>query len=118
MPQEVEVRYVLPTIRKEFASQLEKKGVARTEIAKILGITPAAVTMYLNKKRALHVNLTGDGKDEVKKSVTRILEETSSPYEEIYRISKILTVNRTICQIHRSFDKDVPRDCKICMQNK
>ena len=118
MPQEVEVRYILPTIRKEFAVEFETRGISRGEVAKILGITPAAVTMYLNKKRASYVNLTGKGINDIKNSVTRILEKTSSPYEEIYRISKILTIDRTVCQIHRSFDKNVPKDCKICMQSK
>jgi predicted transcriptional regulator len=65
MPQEVEVWYVLPAIRRELAKIMKTKVVKRTneegekkehkitqkEIARMLGVTEPAITQYLLKKK-------------------------------------------------------------------
>lgn len=65
MPQEVEVWYVLPAIRRELAKVMKTKVVERAdengkmqdhkitqkEIARMLGVTEPAITQYLLKKR-------------------------------------------------------------------
>ncbi len=65
MPQEVEVWYVLPAIRRELAKIMKTKAVQRTdedgrvkdhkitqkEIARMLGVTEPAITQYLLKKK-------------------------------------------------------------------
>ena len=65
MPQEVEVWYVLPAIRRELAKVMKTKTVQRAdedgdkkehkitqkEIAKMLGVTEPAITQYLLRKR-------------------------------------------------------------------
>lgn len=65
MPQEVEVWYVLPAIRRELAKAMKTKVVPRPneegkivdhkvtqkEIARMLGVTEPAITQYLLKKK-------------------------------------------------------------------
>ncbi|MFX1484305.1 MAG: transcriptional regulator [Promethearchaeota archaeon] len=65
MPQEVEVWYVLPAIRRELAKVMKTKVVKRAdedghmkdhkitqkEIARMLGVTEPAITQYLLKKK-------------------------------------------------------------------
>lgn len=65
MPQEVEVWYVLPAIRRELAKVMKTKVVQRAdedgkmkdhsvtqkEIARMLGVTEPAITQYLLKKK-------------------------------------------------------------------
>ncbi len=65
MPQEVEVWYVLPAIRRELAKVMKTKTVTRVasdgektehkitqkEIARMLGVTEPAITQYLLKKK-------------------------------------------------------------------
>jgi predicted transcriptional regulator len=65
MPQEVEVWYVLPAIRRELAKVMKTKVVPRVnedggmidhkitqkEIARMLGVTEPAITQYLLKKK-------------------------------------------------------------------
>ncbi|MFW9786424.1 MAG: transcriptional regulator [Candidatus Thorarchaeota archaeon] len=65
MPQEVEVWYVLPAIRRELAKVMKTKTVQRKnedgelvdhkitqkEIARMLGVTEPAITQYLLKKK-------------------------------------------------------------------
>jgi len=65
MPQEVEVWYVLPAIRRELAKVMKTKVIPRVnedgkkedhkvtqkEIARMLGVTEPAITQYLLKKK-------------------------------------------------------------------
>ncbi|OLS30673.1 MAG: hypothetical protein ThorAB25_08490 [Candidatus Thorarchaeota archaeon AB_25] len=65
MPQEVEVWYVLPAIRRELAKVMKTKvahrknedgdmvdhKITQKEIARMLGVTEPAITQYLLKKR-------------------------------------------------------------------
>ena len=51
MPQEIEVRYILPSLRKELAIQMNKKGLKQRKIANLLGLTPAAISQYIKEKR-------------------------------------------------------------------
>ena len=51
MLQDVEVRYVIPSLRRELAIHLSKEKLKQKEIAELLEITPAAVSQYLKQKR-------------------------------------------------------------------
>ena len=50
-PQEIEVWYILPAIRKELVRVFKEKGKSGKEIAFLLGITPASVSQYGKDKR-------------------------------------------------------------------
>ena len=52
LPQEIEVWYMLPAIRKEFALTLIRHELSQKEVAKLLGVTEAAVSQYKSEKRA------------------------------------------------------------------
>ena len=51
-PQSIELHYVLPAVRREIALKLKEKGLGQKEIAKRLSVTEAAVSQYINDKRA------------------------------------------------------------------
>ena len=55
LPQEIEVWYVIPAIRREFAKGLIKKGLKQREVARMLGVTDAAVSQYFSSKRGSEV---------------------------------------------------------------
>jgi uncharacterized protein len=51
-PCEVVVWYVLPTIRRELAKELvEAYGLKQSHVAKMFGVTDAAISQYLKNKR-------------------------------------------------------------------
>lgn len=52
VPCEHAIWYILPQIRSDIAKELVSGGMSQKEAAKRLGVTPAAVSQYLNKKRA------------------------------------------------------------------
>ena len=51
-PQEVEVWYIIPLIRKELALAMKKRKMPQNEIASLLGVTDSAISQYSNNKRA------------------------------------------------------------------
>ncbi|MHA2024279.1 MAG: transcriptional regulator [Candidatus Thorarchaeota archaeon] len=94
MPQEVEVWYVLPAIRRELAKVMKTKVVQRAdedgdmkdhkvtqkEIARMLGVTEPAITQYLLRKkgqrsRGDQVVLPKKILDEIDKSSDTMIEE-------------------------------------------
>jgi hypothetical protein len=48
---EIIVQYVLPVIRAEMAVRMQEEGISQAQIARILGVTPAAVNQYVKSKR-------------------------------------------------------------------
>ena len=72
MPQEVEVWYVLPSIRRELARVMIEKGKPQKQIAKMLGVTEPAVTQYKlnksNRSRGDQVKISKEVKPEIEKS--------------------------------------------------
>lgn len=69
------VWYLLPLIRKEFAKSLMKDhGLTQRKAAEKLGITEAAVSQYMSKKR-VDMKITDIGiQREIKKSTKRIMD--------------------------------------------
>ena len=73
LPQEIEVWYIIPAIRKELAKVLTKKHRLTFEKAGvILGISKAAVSQYINKKRADLITIPSNMKREIEKLQPRI----------------------------------------------
>ena len=115
LPQEIEVRYILPTIRKEFAIALAERKLNQKEIASLLDVTPAAVSQYLSNKRAANIELANT--KEIQNSINKLLEKKSDAYSEMYSLSKKFVNDKTICKIHRLYDKNVSKECNICLNN-
>lgn len=68
----VVVRYILPTIRTLIARELiEKHDLKRSEAAKKMGVTPAAVTQYLERVRGGMAMDVAQSSKEVAKMVSK-----------------------------------------------
>jgi len=112
-PQEVEVFYVLPALRKEFAEAFKAIGTSQTKIAQIMGVTDAAVSQYLNEKRATDVNFTKAIKLKIKKAASRISNQKHFVYETQQLLNEFLK-NKFTCKIHYKMNPDIPRNCNTC----
>ena len=111
-PQEIEVWYVLPAIRKAFAVEMIKQGIPQKNIAHLMGITEAAVSQYKNDKRA-HIQLTEELKKEIEKSINKITTPEHM-FSELMRIEQQIKNTGLFCQIHRS-KSWTPNGCeKMC----
>ena len=83
---EVSSRKVLPAIRKEIVINLIKLGKKQKEIAKLLEVTPAAITQYVKGKRA-KINLTASEKQNTIK-IAKLIFENKKSKKEICNLCK------------------------------
>ena len=143
MPQEVEVWYVLPAMRRELAKVMKTKTVPRVgedgkkkehkitqkEIAKMLGVTEPAITQYLLKKkgrrsRGDQVVIPERFLADLEKSADAMIKqyETRGTNEdmfevmtfEINRLIKVIRDDGAMCDIHRKFSAHVKDKCSAC----
>ncbi|MBI4153131.1 transcriptional regulator [Candidatus Woesearchaeota archaeon] len=110
-PQEIEVWYVLPAIRKAFAIELIRCGLSQKNVAHILGVTEAAISQYKKEKRAhnLIFNEAIDG--EIKKSAGSLRDKPETIFKEMMRINKLVKTTGLFCELHRS-KCATPDDCE------
>lgn len=113
--QEIEVWYIIPTIRRELSLAMKNQGLKQSEIAKRLGISKAAVTQYILNKRARGIELNQEIIEEVKKSANLVKDEYSA-MREIQRLIQKVYQTRLICEIHRKLIKDKSKlnECEVC----
>lgn len=115
LPSEIQVWYVLPVLRKELARVLVKEEkVTQKEAAKLLGITEAAVSQYLNDKRAKDIDLTDEIKIEIRTSAKKLLSGGSTVLEQTMRLLQHRLVGELVCNYHKANDPLVKKDCSIC----
>jgi len=112
LPQEIEVWYIIPAVRKELAKQLidvhklsyEKAGI-------ILGVSKAAVSQYISNKRANKIKLNLATKKEITKSAKIINENPKLAMAELQRILKFMKDNHCSCDVCKRYNKDVLNYC-------
>ena len=112
LPQEIEVWYIIPAIRKELAKLLTKKYELSYEKAGgILGVSKAAVSQYLSNKRANKISLSPKIKKEVAKSAEIISKSPKLALIEMQRIIKVMKIEKCSCEICKKYNKDVLEYC-------
>ena len=105
MPQEVEVWYILPALRRELAKVMKfDRGQAQKTIARMLGVTEPAVTQYMLSKKDKPKRSRGDQvkipeslKPELLKSADTMIDAWSktSPSDNAYETTT-REINRLI----------------------
>jgi len=117
MPQDIEVRYILPAIRRELARIfIEGHKLSQKEAANILGLTEAAISQYQHSKRAKEVIFSNSVINEIRVSADRILADRANKQRliaEMYRICNLTTVKQILCDIHRAQSKEL-ESCNVC----
>ncbi len=109
-PQEVEVYFIIPAIRKALAQAMKKQGLEQKDIAHKLGLTPSAISQYIHNKRAADLDLGLD--DEVEVSAKRITD-TLSMFTETQRLLQLARSTKVLCKIHEKIG-GAPRKCDAC----
>jgi len=117
MPQEIEVWYIIPALRREVAKSMIKSfGFTQKQVAQHMGITEAAVSQYINSKRAKEVVFSNAILKEIGKSAKRIAEHQIRLIPEMMRLTKLADVKHVMCDIHYKQDINLPQDCNICFE--
>ena len=112
LPQEIEVWYIIPKIRKELAIALTKKYKLSYEAAgNILGISKAAVSQYLKNKRANKIKISDEVKKEIDSSALALSKKESNGMVEIEKILNFMKNKRCSCDVCKKYNKDVLKYC-------
>jgi len=112
LPQEIEVWYIIPAIRKELAARLTKdENLSYEKAGKILGVSKAAISQYVSNKRANNVKLDEKTKKEVKKSAKIIAENPKLAISEIQRLLKYMKETNCSCNVCKRYNKGVLEYC-------
>ena len=116
MPQELEVWYLLPSLRKEIVKVFVKDfNLTQKECANILGITESAISQYLKNKRAGELKFNKEEIKIIKHTAEKIVRNREKSHEYLYELSKKLRGTKSLCELHRKRDKHLLKNCRICM---
>ena len=95
MPQEIEVFYTLPAIRREMAIVMKASGRKQKEIAKLLCVEESTISQYMKDKRATKITLD----ETFRKDVAKAAERINGQADFIKETQKLLGImrKRTFC---------------------
>ncbi|MEK6951318.1 MAG: transcriptional regulator [Nanoarchaeota archaeon] len=108
-PQEIEVYYIIPTLRRALAGCLAQQGMKQKDIATLLGINTAAISQYRSNKRGNQVTFSMEIQREIQKSAV-LIKDKLSYFRETQRLLRHIRTTNTLCQIHKQFTA-IPEGC-------
>lgn len=116
-PQEIEVWYILPAVRKELAGELLKLGKKQKEISLLLGTTESAVSQYLSKKRGAVAQFSKHIHKKIKACARKITKSNirTARLECLKAIQDICSLIRKegcLCKVHKRMG--AVKTCRIC----
>ena len=114
-PQEINVWYVLPAVRRELSLALKRRKLKQKEIARIIGVTEPAVSQYLKSKRARSVVFPKELQEEIELAAENMAGDKTCHRYELQRILDLIQRSGFLCTVHREQD-DVPKCCSVCLQ--
>lgn len=112
--QELEVWYIIPSIRKELALALKSSDLNQVEIGKKLGVTKSAVNQYFHKRRANELKFSNEFVNEIKNSASRISNHFDT-HREIQHLLLLSRKEKLVCQVHKLRDKQFV-GCNVCFE--
>ena len=105
----------IPAVSAELAKELVSLGMPQVEIAKSLGVTPAAVSQYMKKKRGREIGLSAKVREEIKKLAKKIKAGKVGGCSVVSGVCAICAIARSsgsICGAHRRSSK--VSSCSVC----
>jgi len=111
MPQEIEVLYIIPTIRKHLSVAMKEAQIPQKDIAVRLGVRESTVSQYLNEKRATQVEFPEEILTLIRVSATKI-KNTSHLVQEMQIILTEVRKTNVLCKIHREIS-NLPDTCAL-----
>jgi len=115
MPQEIEVWYLIPSLRKELTLALVKKGMKQRHVSHALGITESAVSQYIKSKRAQELKFSRKELKEIESAAEYIREDPDTAMKHIINLTTKFRGSKSICDIHKKQDPSVSKKCDLCM---
>jgi uncharacterized protein len=118
MPQEIEVWYLLPALRRELAKIfIEHHNMTQKDAAKILAITEAAISQYLSEKRGGEVQFSRKELKIIEEVAVKIIKEPQHLTRFLYEACSFFRGSKSLCDLHRKHDTSLSKGCNICMDD-
>jgi predicted transcriptional regulator len=115
-PQELEVYYILPALRRELANTMKQQGKSQKDIAALLGVSEAAVSQYISAKRGADVDFTPELQANIKDAATRITDSITF-IKETQQLANKVWKQRFICNVcHDQNGSAIPKGCAVCFE--
>ncbi len=115
MPQEIEVWYLIPALRKELSKIFIKNyGLNQKEISKILGITESAVSQYIKDKRGNDLKFNLIELKTINNFAKKIFEDKKNSMKHFYELCSALRRSKSLCDLHRKHNSKIPKECDLC----
>ncbi|MBL7058881.1 transcriptional regulator [Candidatus Pacearchaeota archaeon] len=115
MPQEIEVWYVIPALRRELAKSFVKDHkMNQKKAAEILGITEAAISQYLKDKRGGELKFTKPELEKIKQAASKVVDDPKNMMEVLYDLCVYFRNEKVVCRMHKCKDKTLPKNCQGC----
>ena len=109
-PQEIEMFYIMPTLRRELAIEMKNLGLKQNKIADLLQIKKSTVSQYVNNQRGSKIEFSIGIKQEISKSAPKITD-TLSLIRETQRLIREIRQSCELCRIHKQL-ANVPKNCE------
>ncbi|PIN89088.1 transcriptional regulator [Candidatus Pacearchaeota archaeon CG10_big_fil_rev_8_21_14_0_10_32_14] len=115
MPQEIEVWYLIPALRKELAKIfLKDYGMSQKEIANLLGLTESAVSQYIRNKRGNELKFNSSDLKIINLYAKKINDDRKNSLKNIYELCYSLKKNKVLCALHKIHNNKLPKECNLC----
>ena len=109
-PQEIEVFYIIPTLRKHLAIAMKKQGMKQSRIAELLEIQNATVSQYIKGKRGDKIKFPEKIVKEIEHSSSKIHDKISL-IRETQKILLLIRNTGALCTIHKQLSPTIPCSC-------
>ena len=116
VPCQITQWYLLPAISAEMVKELKKNGVKQAEIARLLGVTPAAVSQYVKGKRGKRVTLPPEIQKKISVSARKISTNGIADEDlsrEICELCIQARKARAVCEFHKKLGY-ADKNCTLC----
>ncbi len=117
MPQEIEVWYLIPALRRELVKIFIKDyNLSQKKSAEILGITESAISQYLKLKRGDKIMFSKKETEQIKKYADKIIKKPETLMKNLYGLCVLFRKSKVICDLHRNQDKNISKNCDVCFK--
>jgi len=106
LPQEIEVFYIIPSLKSQLSWAMKDMGMKQSRIAELLQVDKATISQYISKKRGSKVKFDEGTILEVRKSAELIHDKVSMTHQ-IQRLLVVIRRSKMLCRIHREVTGDM-----------
>lgn len=118
MPQEMEVFYLLPALRKKIADILINDfGTKQKDVAQYFGVGKSTISQYRSSQRGGELDFNKDELDLIQQAAESIHKNPTLCKQILYDLSVALRGKEAMCTLHKKLDASLPDKCDLCSKH-